>query len=80
MAALMERLLDAERVRNDRLLDQHASTLTQIGMRLTSIEARLAEALTPAQWVKVLAGIGFPIAALWLTGSVDLARQLLPSP
>lgn len=77
-SALLERLLDAERARNDRLLDQHASALGRIEVRIMTIETRIGEALTPSQWAKALAGIGLPIAALWLTGSADIARSLLP--
>jgi hypothetical protein len=79
-AALLERLLDRERDRNDRLLEQQGAALGRIDARLTTIETKLQEALTPTQWAKALAGIGLPIAALWLTGSADIARALLPHP
>lgn len=79
-ASLLERLLDRERDRNDRLLEQQSVTLGRMDGRLTAIEAKLQEALTPSQWAKALAGIGLPIAALWLTGSADIARSLLPHP
>lgn len=79
-AGLLERLLDRERDRNDRLLEQHATVLVRIEARITTIETRIGEALTPSQWAKALAGIGLPIAALWLTGSADIARSLLPHP
>lgn len=84
---LLERLLDRERDRNDRLLEQHATVLVRMDTRLTAIdtrlmtiETRIGEALTPWQWAKALAGIGLPIAALWITGSADIARSLLPHP
>jgi hypothetical protein len=77
---LLERLLERERDRNDRLLETHGVTLTRIESRMTSIETRIGEALTPTQWAKALAGLGLPIAALWLTGSADLAKSLLPHP
>jgi hypothetical protein len=79
-AALMERLLDRERDRNDRLMADHASVLGRIEQRIIAIETRIGEALTPSQWVKAAAGIALPIAALWLTGSAELARSLLPHP
>jgi hypothetical protein len=81
----MERMLDRERDRNDRLLEQQGSLLARIDAKLATfetrfaaIETRLGEALTPMQWAKALAGIGLPIAALWITGSADIARSLLP--
>lgn len=79
-APLAERLLEWERRRTDHLMREHAWALAQIATRLTAIEARIGEALTPGQWVKALAGIGLPLLALWLTGSVETARQLLPHP
>lgn len=86
-ASLLERLLDRERDRNDRLLEQQSVTLGRMGglleqqsVRLAAIEAKLQEALTPGQWAKAIAGIGLPIAALWLTGSADIAKSLLPHP
>lgn len=79
-ATILERLLDRERDRLDRLLEQQGTVLSRIDTRLTSIETRIGEALTPSQWAKALAGIGLPIAALWLTGSADIAKSLLPHP
>mgnify|MGYP001608437546 CR=1 FL=1 len=72
----LARMHDEERRRVDLLMHHHSSTLTRIDMRLESIEEGLENRLTPQALVKLLVGLGAPVALL-LTGNVELAKRLL---
>jgi len=61
----------------DALLRRIASDLARIDRRLTAIEATLAKALSPSEWLKAAIGLLLPLLALWLTGNLEQARKLL---
>lgn len=83
--AQTRRLLAQERRRMDAHLLSIGSALGRIEQRLTGIEAALTpppglmSGLAPAQWLKLLAGLALPLAALLLalSGNIEAARQLL---
>lgn len=58
-------------------------SLIRIEQRLTAMEAARTQVtgresgLSPAQWLKVLAGLALPLIVLLATGNVDLARKLM---
>lgn len=72
-------LLETQRqiAQTEYMMGQLVSGQARIEQHLVVIEARLAESLTPAQLVKLLTGIGLPLAVLWMTGDVGAALRFL---
>lgn len=72
-----------ERRRLDYWLMQFASAQARTDQRLMAIEAMLASTLgqqqawTTSEWLKILTGIGLPLAVLLLTRDVELARRFV---
>lgn len=81
LGRLLERSEDHGRTleRIDRRLEEGQVVMTGLHTRLTAIERRKSRTSAPAveRWIKSLLQLLLPLITLWLTGSIELAVELV---